>query len=325
MERAAIERNKCFVSTVVYVCNRSLAELEVFCDKILRKLTDNFENNEVIFVMDGHQAVDSGKIGELLKKLRLNIMAETVQMAYYQGIEAAMCAGDDLAIGDFIFEFDSIDVDYDEELVLTVFNRAREGYDIVSAGDDTMSFTSRMFYRLMNHKSNYELRHESFRIVSRRAINRIKILNNTVPYRKALYAASGLPTDYIKYTPVDKGKRISRNHRESSYRLNSGINYTIIFTKIIEKLTLVLSSVFLLVSIGTGAWAIYCYLAEENLAGGWVSLMGVISFGFFGIFLLITVIIKYMSLLLDINYKKSTYVVESVNKIENLKSSYQTR
>ncbi len=226
MERAAVEKNKCFVSTVVYVCNRSLAELEVFCDKILRKLTKHFENNEVIFVMDGHQVIDSGKIGVLLKKLRLNIMAETVQMAYYQGIEAAMCAGDDLAIGDFIFEFDTIDVDYDEELVLTVFNRAREGYDIVSAGDDTMSVTSRMFYRLINHKSNYELRHESFRIVSRRAINRIKILNNTVPYRKALYAASGLPTDYIKYTPVDKGKRVSRNHKESSYRLNSGINYT---------------------------------------------------------------------------------------------------
>lgn len=314
MEKVAAERNKCFVSTVVYVCNRGLSELEVFCDRIVRNLAENFENNEVIFVLDGHQVVDGGKINEILRKLNLNIMAETVQMAYYQGIEAAMCAGDDLAIGDFIFEFDSIDVDYEDKLVLDVFNRAREGYDIVSAGDDTMSFASRMFYKLINHRNNYELRHESFRVVSRRAINRIKILNNTVPYRKALYAASGLPTDYIKYTPADGGRKIRRNHRENSYRLNAGINYTIIFTKIIEKITLVLSTVFLLVSIGTGAWAIYCYLAEENLAGGWVSLMGVISFGFFGIFLLITVIIKYMSLLLDINYKKSTYVVESVNK-----------
>ncbi|MCM1467121.1 MAG: hypothetical protein NC086_03155 [Alistipes sp.] len=311
-----MEKNNCFVSTVVYVCNRGIAELETFCDRVIRKLSQNFENNEVIFVMDGHQAVDGEKIKEILEKLRLDIMAETVQLAYYQGIEAAMCAGDDLAIGDFIFEFDSIDVDYEETLVLDVFNRAREGYDIVSAGDDTMSFASRMFYKLINHRSNYELRHESFRIVSRRAVNRIKILNNTVPYRKALYAACGLPTDYIKYVPVKEEKKIPRNRKENSYRLNAGMNYTIIYTKIIEKITLVLSTVFLLVSIGTGAWAVYCYLAEENLAGGWVSLMGVISFGFFGIFLLITVIIKYMSLLLDINYKKSTYVVEAVNKIE---------
>lgn len=315
MEKGAVEKNKCFISTVVYVCNRGVSELEVFCDKIVRKLSENFENNEVIFVLDGHQTVDDGEISGLLKRLQLNIMAETVQMAYYQGIEAAMCAGDDLAIGDFIFEFDSIDVDYDEALVMDVFHRAREGYDIVSAGDDTMSFASRMFYRLINHRSNYELRHESFRVVSRRAINRIKILNNTIPYRKALYAASGLPTDYIKYTPAaDTGRKVRRNRRENSYRLNAGMNYTIIFTKIIEKITLILSTVFLLVSIGTGAWAVYCYLAEENLAGGWVSLMGVISFGFFGIFLLITVMIKYMSLLLDINYKKSAYVVESVNK-----------
>lgn len=311
-----MEKNNCFVSTVVYVCNRGTAELEIFCDRVIRKLSQSFENNEVIFVLDGHQAVDGEKIKEILEKLRLDIMAETVQLAYYQGIEAAMCAGDDLAIGDFIFEFDSIDVDYEETLVLDVFNRARKGYDIVSAGDDTMSFASRMFYKLINHRSNYELRHESFRIVSRRAVNRIKILNNTVPYRKALYAACGLPTDYIKYVPVKEGKKIPRNRKENSYRLNAGMNYTIIYTKIIEKITLILSTVFLLVSIGTGAWAVYCYLAEENLAGGWVSLMGVISFGFFGIFLLITVIIKYMSLLLDINYKKSTYVVEAVEKIE---------
>lgn len=317
MEKGAVEKNKCFVSTVVYVCNRSISEIEVFCDKVVRTLSENFENNEVIFVLDGHQAADSDGINDVLNKFQLNIMAETVQMAYYQGIEASMCAGDDLAIGDFIFEFDSIAVDYDETLVMEVFNRAREGYDIVSAGDDTMSFASRMFYKLINHRSSYELRHESFRVVSRRAINRIKILNNAIPYRKALYAASGLPTDYIKYMPQEKGKKVKRNRKENSYRLNAGINYTIIFTKIIEKITLVLSTFFLLVSIGTGVWAIYSYVAEENLAGGWVSLMGVISFGFFGIFLLITVIVKYMSLLLDSNYKKSAYVVESVNK--NLK------
>ncbi len=317
MEKVAVEKNKCFISTVVYVCNRSLSELEVFCDKVVRTLSENFENNEVIFVLDGHQTVDSDGINDILRKLHLNIMAETVQMAYYQGIEAAMCAGDDLAIGDFIFEFDSIVVDYEEKLVLDVFNHAREGYDIVSAGDDTMSFASRMFYKLINHRNNYELRHESFRVVSRRAINRIKILNNTIPYRKALYAASGLPTDYMKYTPKGKSRKIKRNRKENSYRFNAGINYTIIFTKLIEKITMILSTIFLLVSIGTGVWAIYSYVAEENLAGGWVSLMGVISFGFFGIFLLITVMIKYMSLLLDINYKKSAYVVESVNK--NLK------
>lgn len=314
MKESIIEKNKCFISTVVYLHNRSIMEVENFCDKVVRKLSENFENNEVIFVCDGHGETDGNTINELLKKLDLSIMAETVQMAYYQGMEAAMCAGDDLAIGDFIFEFDSIDVDYDPELVMNVFNRAREGFDIVSAGDDSMKVGSRIFYKLINHRSSYEVRHESFRVVSRRAINRIKILNNTIPYRKILYAASGLPTDYIMYNPVSTGRKGRKNRRESAYRLNAGINYMMIFTKIMEKITFVLSGLFLLVTVGTGIWSLYSYLVEDNVAGGWVSLMGVISFGFFGIFLLISVMVKYMSLILDMNYKKAAYVVESVNK-----------
>lgn len=313
MNESLVEKNKCFVSTVVYVCNRSVSEIENFCDKVVRKLSEAFENNEVIFVCDGHQTVDEKVINEILTKLKLNVMAETVQMAYYQGIEAAMCAGDDLSIGDFIFEFDSIDVDYDSQLVIDVFNRAREGYDIVSAGDNTMSFSSRIFYMLINHRNSYEVRHESFRVVSRRALNRIKILNNSIPYRKVLYAASGLPTDYINYKPQLKGKIKKHNRKESAYRLNSGINYMMIFTKVIENITLVLGAVFLLVTIGTGLWALYSYFVQDAVAG-WVSLMGVISFGFFGVFLLISVIIKYMSLILDMNYKKTAYVVESINK-----------
>ena len=317
MKENIIEKNKCFISTVVYLHNRTLLEIENFCDKVVRKLADNFENNEVIFVCDGHGEVDSETINEVLRKLDLTVMAETVQMAYYQGMEAAMCAGDDLAIGDFVFEFDSINVDYDPDLVIEVFNRAREGFDIVSAGDNSMKLASRIFYKLINHRSSYEVRHESFRVVSRRALNRIKILNNTIPYRKMLYAASGLPTDYIRYTPQKNGKKGKHNLKESSYRLNACINYMMIFTKIIEKITIFLSMVFLLVTIGTGGWALYSFFVEENVASGWVSLMGVMSFGLFGVFLLISILIKYMSLILDMNYKNRAYVVESVNK--NLK------
>lgn len=317
MKENIIEKNKCFISTVVYLHNRSVVELEQFCDKVVRKLSDGFENNEVIFVLDGHGVITDGVINDVLKKLGLNIMAETVQMAYYQGIEAAMCAGDDLAIGDFVFEFDSIDVDYEDELPLQVFERARTGFDIVSAGDDSMSFASRIFYKLLNHRSSYEVRHESFRVVSRRALNRVKILNHTIPYRKVLYAASGLPTDYIKYQPVAAGKKRKKNQKETSYRLNAGINYMMIFTKVVEKLTFALSGLFLLMTIATGCWALYSHLVEDNVAGGWASIMTVMSLGFFGVFLLISVLVKYMSLILDMNYKKTSYVVESVNK--NLK------
>lgn len=302
---------------VVYLHDRTVAELEVFCDKIVRTMVDNFENNEVIFVCDDHGVINCNVINDVLKRQQLDVMAETIQMAYYHGMEAAMCAGDDLAIGDFVFEFDYIDVDYNPQLILDVIDRAREGYDIVSAGCQTHKLASRLFYRLINYRSAYSVNHETFRVVSRRALNRIKILNNTIPYRKMLYAASGLPRDYIQYE-VEKGiKKQVRNRNEKAYRLDSGINYMMLFTRMIERLTMGLSLLFLLFTVGTGIWAIYSYMFTEDLVSGWVSLMAVISFGFFGVFLLLTFIVKYISLILNINYKKSVYVVESVDK--NLK------
>ena len=88
-----------------------------------------------------------------------------------------------------------------------------------------------------------------------------------------------------------------------------------IYTKVIEKVTLMLSGIFLLVSVGVGIWTIYSLFYDTNLAAGWVSLMGVISFGFFGVFLLIMFLTKYMNIILEVNTRRLDYIVESVDKV----------
>ena len=88
-----------------------------------------------------------------------------------------------------------------------------------------------------------------------------------------------------------------------------------IYTKVIEKVTLMLSAIFLLVSVGVGIWTIYSLFYDTNLAAGWVSLMGVISFGFFGVFLLIMFLTKYMNIILEVNTRRLDYIVESVDKV----------
>lgn len=45
---------------------------------------------------------------------------------------------------------------------------------------------------------------ESFRVLSRRVINRIDSMNKTIPYRKVVYANCGLKTDNIKYQVVNR-------------------------------------------------------------------------------------------------------------------------
>ena len=56
-----------------------------------------------------------------------------IHMSMPQGVELSMDAGMDLAIGDLIFEFDTVRADFDPSLVMEVYHQALEGHDIVSA------------------------------------------------------------------------------------------------------------------------------------------------------------------------------------------------
>ena len=141
-----------------------------------------------------------------------------------------MNAGLDLAIGDFVFEFDTVFVDYTPEDIMAVYDQALEGFDMVSASPDCkMRRTSRMFYQILDRFSDtpYSMTSERFRILSRRVINRVMSMNNDIPYRKAVYSHCGLKTKNIVYTAAGgdrRGTGRQLGHAERRYRRNLGID-----------------------------------------------------------------------------------------------------
>lgn len=50
-----------------------------------------------------------------------------VNLSYFHGVEVAMNAGMDLAIGDFVFEFDKTILDFDKDVVMKIYRRSLEG------------------------------------------------------------------------------------------------------------------------------------------------------------------------------------------------------
>ncbi len=52
-------------------------------------------------------------------------------MGYSHGLEASMNAGIDLSIGDFVFEFDSCFMDFDPDVIMQVYRKSLQGFDIV--------------------------------------------------------------------------------------------------------------------------------------------------------------------------------------------------
>lgn len=239
-----------------------------------------------------------------------------INLGFYQGVETAMNAGSDLAVGDFLFEFDCCRPDFNMDLIMRIYRRSLEGYDIVAAVPRYVPLTSRIFYKLYNWSSHFShpIHPERFRIVSRRAVNRVNQMNTYVPYRKAMYANCGLKMDSIVYDNRNMKYR-GRNREERGSRIGLAMDTLIIFTNVLEKFSMMVSVVMFAFLLTMFGWIVYSIFSSVRPVEGWMSLMTVMSIGFFMLSLLLTLIFKYLSIILNLGFKKQRYVVEGVEKL----------
>lgn len=307
-------KEKTFVSSVIYVHNAE-NRIEEFLTAIIHVMEDNFEHSEVICVNDGSSDMSAEKIRSVGKTADTTIVS-IVNMSYFHGLELAMNAGRDIAIGDFVFEFDNTDLDFIPGFVMDVYRRSLEGYDIVSASPDIREKpSSRLFYNVFDRFTDlsYKMTTESFRVLSRRVINRISSMNKSVPYRKAIYAGSGLKTDNLKYKADRKRSRVS-DRSEKRYRTGLAMDSLILFTKVGYRFSMVMTFVMMAVSILMVAYAVITYIVVHPVEG-WFTTIIFLSFAFFGLFGILTIIIKYLQLIIDMIFKRKAYSFESVEKI----------
>lgn len=311
---------KKFVSVVIYLHNDE-KRIEAFLDKVYESVLTGFEQYEVVCVNDGCTDGTVLKIKDYAEAKNLQGIVSIVHMGFYQGIEAAMNAGRDASIGDFVYEFDNVLGDFDRELVMQLYEAMLSGYDIVSAAPNGKSgIGSRIFYQFFNKnsKTNMELGTETFRILSRRAINRIKSMGTYIPYRKAVYASCGLKTNVVHYDSTMSNaerKRIKKEGQSLFERSSMAIDSFVYFTNIMEKFAAGISLVFLAIFLGIGVYSLVDYCVNGTATEGWTSTVIFISFGFFGVFIVLTIILKYLSVLLDLIFKKQKYLVADIEKI----------
>lgn len=312
----AMEKEKNFVSCVLYLHNEGSA-IKDFLKGICDAMEENFEKFEIVCVNDGCEDDTVARIQEFLGEQKNSFVVSMIHLSYYQGVETAMNAGRDLAVGDFLFEFDKCQLDFEPSLIMEVYRRSLEGYDVVAAAPAYgVSFSSKMFYAIYNWGNRHtgRLRQERFRIISRRAINRVNQMNAYIPYRKAMYMNCGLKVDTIVY---DNKKAVYRgtNRQERGNRSTLAMDTLIIFTDVLEKLSLITSIVMFGAMIFMFGYIIYSIFSTIRPVEGWMSIMALMSFGFFMISVMLTLIFKYLSVILSMNFKRQRYMVEGVEKL----------
>ena len=283
MERTAIlNKEKNFVSCVLYLHNDG-AHIRDFLNTVCGTMEEHFEKYEIVCVNDCCMDNTIEEIHRFLEESRGNHVVSMINLSFYQGVEMAM----------------------------------KEGYDVVAAapGRD-VALTSRLFYAVYNlgSRNTHKLRQERFRIISRRAVNRVNQMNAYIPYRKAMYMNCGLRADTLVYENKKKAGS-ARNREERSTRSSLALDTLIIFTNVLEKFSMLVSVILFSVMMIMFAWIVYSIFSTVRPVEGWMSLMTLISFGFFMMSVMLTLIFKYLSVILNMSFKRQHYVIEGVEKL----------
>lgn len=308
-------KEKNFISAVVYTRNDE-KRIKNFMIKLNEILNKNFLKYEIIFVNDGSTDNTLNAIKEYTKEIETSSIS-VVNMSFYQGKELAMNAGVDISIGDFVYQFETVEFDYNNELIMDVYKKSLEGFDIVTANSKSKRrFTSKVFYKLFNRFSNTQNKIDTttFEIISRRAINRINAINKTIPYRKAIEANCGLKMTTIEYNPIN----ISKNKLDKQIRKErekNAMDSLILFTDVCYKASIIFSISMIIIAITVAIYTIFMFINQIAIAG-WTTTMLFMSFGFCGIFTILAFVLKYLQVLLNLEFKKSNYLVESIEKIK---------
>lgn len=303
-----------FVSAVIYVHNAE-DRIERFLDMVVEVMEQNFEHSEIICVNDSSEDGSLSNIRKISKAAEKTSIS-VVNMSYYHGLELAMDAGMDLAIGDFVFEFDNTVADFDSSVIMEIYRHSLEGYDIVSASPNRKErLSSRMFYRIFAKFAavSYRMNTESFRVLSRRVINRVSSMNKTAPYRKALYANCGLKTDCIRYEVTGEWSK-ARDRKEQRYRMDLAADVLILFTEVGYRFSMTMTVVMMLMSIFMTVYSLVTYFVIHPVEG-WTTTILFLSVAFFGLFGILTIIVKYLQLLVDMVFKRKHYSFESIEKL----------
>ena len=308
-------KEKTFISAVVYVHNVE-DHIADFMKRLIALLEDNFEHSEIVCVND---ASTDNSVSEI-KSVKNNAQETAitiVNLSHYHGLEIAMNAGDDISIGDFILEIDTTRQTWSDDVVMEVYRKVLEGNDIVSASPDKpQKMSSSMFYWAYKHFSdtNEVMHSETFRILSRRAMNRINSMSRTIPYRKGIYLNCGLQTANIKYK-VQNNELSSENDKQlKKYRHDLAFETLILFTNAGEFVTKFMTTLMMIISAFMIVYTVVIYASAHPVAG-WTTTILFLSVAFLGLFAILTIVVKYLQILVDLNFKRTKYSFESIEKL----------
>lgn len=269
-----MDKEKITISIVI-PCYNEEGNIEILYNQINNFLPDT--TIEYIFV-DDNSNDNTLTIIEHLSKINTNVKYLSFSRNF--GHQSALRAGLEYSTGDCVISMDA-DLQHPPELLQTLINKWKEGYDIVYTirkDIENVSIfkkaTSAFFYRLINSLSDIEINQGSadFRLLDKRIV---RVLTNDITeyhlFYRGLISWIGYNQIGIEYVP---NKRFSGKSKYSFMKMvNFAIDGITSFSIKPLKLAILLG---LLLSVLSGIYGIYVLgmsIFTDETVKGWSSVL----------------------------------------------------
>lgn len=271
---------------------------------------------DIVVVDDGSRDHTVAVVQDLIDTCRVTL----VRFSRNFGKENAISAGLTHACGELVICMDA-DGQHASELMVTMLEKWREGYDMVYAvrqdREQESSFKlwgSRLFYRMMSTSSHIDIPRDAgdFRLMDRKVVDALCALPERNRFMKGIYAWVGYPSIGIPYTPLP------RLHGESAYSKLKliALAWTGItsFSVLPLRLASLTGVILALIAFAYGAVVIIDTLFFHESIPGWPTVVASMMF-FAGVQLLfIGVLGEYLARVYDEVKGRPPYIVAEVVK-----------
>lgn len=297
----------------IYKCSKSIVELSSRLVRTLGQLSNDFE---IIFVNDNSPENEWSLICQLAEK---ESRIKGINLSRNFGQHYAITAGLEAATGNWIVVMDGDLQDHPEE-ILRLFNKKKEGFDIVFARREERKdhffkkLSSKLFYQIFGYltDSKQDASIANFGIYHQKVIKAILSMKDNVRYFPTMVQWVGFNSTKINV------EHNSRADGDSAYSWSSlislAINNIIAFSDKPLRITTRIGFFISLISFTVGIYYIYQFLTGQILVIGYASL--VISIWFLSglIILILGVIGLYLGKMFDRVKDRPTFIIsEKIN------------
>ena len=107
---------------------------------------------------------------------------------------------------------------------------------------------------------------------------------------------------------------MSIDAEEKKYRRRLAVDTLILFTDVGYRFSITMTVLMMLITVFMVGYSVITYLFSTPVEG-WTTTILFLSVAFFGLFGILTVIIKYLQLLIELVFKRKRFSFESIEKL----------